>query len=232
MRVLTCSSGDNLKVIATETRKRTRLTPEARRQQLVEIGAKLFAERPFNDVWVEEIAEAAGVSRGLVYHYFPNKQAFFSAIVGHGLRDAFETSTPDPDAPPHRWLLDGIDNLFGYAAENANIFRTIYLSKHMLGDEVTAAIRAGRELQLVRICEFVTPGDPPTETMRTAMDAWAAMLDDLLLAWLDGRETDRERLVRIAAGSLAGTVVTSLVVDGRMDRLESIGHMAPAIFGN
>lgn len=191
----------------------------------------MFAERPFDDVWVEEIAEAAGVSRGLVYHYFPNKQEFFTAIIGNGLRDSFELSTPDPDAPPHRWLLDGIDRIFTYAAENANIFRTIYLSKHMLGEEVISAIRAGRELQLVRICEFVTPGDPPTDTMRTAMEGWSAMLDSLLLDWLDGREKDREKLVRIAAGSLAGTVVTALVVDGRMDRLESIGHMAPAIFG-
>ncbi len=95
-----------------------------------------------------------------------------------------------------------------------------------------------------------TPADRATRTRASAplaSDRLAArlrllegMLDQTDLAacvrfaldWLDGREQDREKLVRIAAGSLAGTVVTALVVDGRMDRLESIGHMAPAIFGS
>ncbi len=197
----------------------------------MEIGAKLFAERPFNDVWIEEVAKEAGVSRGLVYHYFPNKRDFFSAIVGHGLRNAFEISAPDPSVPPDRWLLDGIDKLFTLAEENSNAFRAIYTSRHVLDEEVREAINDGRDLQVVRICEILTPGEEPTETMRTSIMAWSAMLDELLLDWLDGNETDREKLVKISAGSLAGTIVTALVLDGRTERLSEIRHMAPAIFG-
>ncbi len=177
------------------------------------------------------MAREAGVSRGLVYHYFPNKRDFFSAIVGHGLRNAFEISAPDPSVPPDRWLLDGIDKLFTLAEENANAFRAIYTSRHVLDDEVREAISEGRDLQVVRICEILTPGDEPTETMRTSIQAWSAMLDELLLDWLDGNETDREKLVKIAAGSLAGTIVTALVLDGRAERLREIRHLAPAIFG-
>jgi AcrR family transcriptional regulator len=52
---------------------RQRLSPERRREQLLQIGARLFAEHPYEDVWIEEVAELAGVSRGLLYHYFPTK---------------------------------------------------------------------------------------------------------------------------------------------------------------
>jgi AcrR family transcriptional regulator len=54
-------------------RSRRRLDPEQRRAQLLDIGARLFAERAYEDVWIEEVAELAGVSRGLMYHYFPTK---------------------------------------------------------------------------------------------------------------------------------------------------------------
>ncbi len=219
-------------IIATETRKRTRLSPEARREQLVKIGAKLFAERPFDDVWIEEVAKAAGVSRGLVYHYFPNKRDFFSAIVGLGLRNSYEISAPDPDSPPENWITDGISKIFEYAEANANVFRAIYTSRHALDDQVLEAIKAGRELQIVRITDVITPGEEPSETLRLGMAAWAETLDHLILEWIDGRQTDREKLVRLAAGTLAGTVVTSLMIDGRGDRLGELTQLAPAIFGN
>ncbi len=63
------------------TSARRRLAPEQRRAQLLDIGARLFADRPYEDVWIEEVAELAEVSRGLMYHYVPTKRDFFAAIV-------------------------------------------------------------------------------------------------------------------------------------------------------
>lgn len=176
------------------------------------------------------MAKAAGVSRGLVYHYFPNKRDFFSEIVRHSLKNAYDVSTPAPDLPPERWLIDGIDRLFTLAEKNADAFRAIYTSRHQLDDEVMQAVHDGRELQLIRICEFATPGEAPSDTFRLAMEGWSAMLDAILLEWLDGRAPDRAKNVRIAAGSLAGTIVTALIVDGKGDRLAALQKLAPAIF--
>jgi AcrR family transcriptional regulator len=47
---------------------RTRLSTERRREQLLAIGAGLFAKRPYDEVWIDEVAEIAQVSRGLLYH--------------------------------------------------------------------------------------------------------------------------------------------------------------------
>ncbi len=62
-------------------RTRRRLSTEERREQLLTVGARLFSEDPYDDVWIEQVAEIAGVSRGLLYHYFPTKRDFFAAVV-------------------------------------------------------------------------------------------------------------------------------------------------------
>lgn len=60
---------------------RRRLSPEDRRAELLALGAEVFGKRPYDDVRIDEIAERAGVSRALMYHYFPDKRAFFAAVV-------------------------------------------------------------------------------------------------------------------------------------------------------
>ena len=60
---------------------RRRLSPEDRRAELLSLGAEVFGKRPYDEVRIDEIAERAGVSRALMYHYFPDKRAFFAAVV-------------------------------------------------------------------------------------------------------------------------------------------------------
>jgi AcrR family transcriptional regulator len=59
---------------------RRRLSPEQRRDELMDIGATLFAERSYEDITMEDVARQANTSRALVYHYFPSKPEFFAAI--------------------------------------------------------------------------------------------------------------------------------------------------------
>ncbi len=217
--------------IATKTQKRTRLSPEARREQLVEIGARLFAERPFNDVWIEQVAQEAGVSRGLVYHYFPNKSDFFSAIVRHGMRHAFEMTAPDQTLPPDRWLTDGVERLVEFVDSNADAFRAVFAGRHSVDEDVRAAVRENRDLQVERICAVLSPSEPASETLRMAVEGWIAMLDAMLLEWVDGRPIQRDRLVKLACGSLIGAVVSAMHADGKGDQIASMQHLAPAVYG-
>ena len=57
------------------------MSPDDRRAELLALGAEVFGQRPYDDVRIDEIAERAGVSRALMYHYFPDKRAFFAAVV-------------------------------------------------------------------------------------------------------------------------------------------------------
>ena len=74
---------------------RRRLSPEDRRSELLTLGAEVFGQRPYDEVRIDEIAERAGVSRALMYHYFPDKRAFFAAVVrAEGERLFAATNTP------------------------------------------------------------------------------------------------------------------------------------------
>lgn len=74
---------------------RRRLSPDDRRNELLALGAQVFGQRPYDEVRIDEIAERAGVSRALMYHYFPDKRAFFAAVVKAEGEKLFEaTNTP------------------------------------------------------------------------------------------------------------------------------------------
>jgi AcrR family transcriptional regulator len=78
---------------------RRRLSPEERRSELLALGAEVFGRLPYDEVRIDEIAERAGVSRALMYHYFPDKRTFFAAVVRAESERLFQaTNAPaDPD---------------------------------------------------------------------------------------------------------------------------------------
>jgi AcrR family transcriptional regulator len=83
---------------------RRRLSPDDRRNELLALGAEVFGQRPYDDVRIDEIAERAGVSRALMYHYFPDKRAFFAAVVRAEGERLFEATNTPPD--PGQSLFD------------------------------------------------------------------------------------------------------------------------------
>jgi AcrR family transcriptional regulator len=74
---------------------RRRLSPEDRRTELLALGAEVFGKRPYDEVRIDEIAERAGVSRALMYHYFPDKRAFFAAVVKDEADRLYEAANKD-----------------------------------------------------------------------------------------------------------------------------------------
>lgn len=88
--------------------QRRRLSPEDRRSELLALGAEVFGQRPYDEVRIDEIAERAGVSRALMYHYFPDKRAFFAAVVRAEGEQLFEATNTPP--APGETLFDQLRN--------------------------------------------------------------------------------------------------------------------------
>jgi AcrR family transcriptional regulator len=80
------------------TESRRRLSPDDRRNELLALGAEVFGQRPYDEVRIDEIAERAGVSRALMYHYFPDKRTFFAAVVRAEGDRLFEATSTTPDS--------------------------------------------------------------------------------------------------------------------------------------
>ena len=99
---------------------RRRLSPDDRRNELLALGAEVFGQRPYDEVRIDEIAERAGVSRALMYHYFPDKRAFFAAVVRAEGERLFEATNalPDPEQNLFDQLRSGVLAYLRYDEEH------------------------------------------------------------------------------------------------------------------
>src|SRR4051812_1523606 len=87
----------------------TRLDVDERRRRLLELGRGLFSRHPYDELSMSTIAREAGISKALLYHYFPSKQAFFVATLGDGAAELARRVRPDPAAPPATQLASALD---------------------------------------------------------------------------------------------------------------------------
>lgn len=198
---------------AVPAKKRTRLSPADRREQLVSIGARLFAEKPFSDVWIEEVAAEAGVSRGLVYHYFPNKKDFFAAVLRKGAEVALAMTAPVDDLPPRERLRHAIKQSLQYIESNENAVRSIYRGMHSADEEVRALVREVRDTQIQRILAYLPPEAASSPRLRLALEGWLQFNQVVILDWLETREIEREDLVDLCVASCVAVLASALQVD-------------------
>jgi AcrR family transcriptional regulator len=163
---------------------RTRLSTTQRRAELVEIGAKLFAQRPYDDVSIEEVAEIAGISYGLLYHYFPSKRAFFLAIVDDESVKLLHASTPDPVLSPLAQLNAGLDVYIDYAARYPDSFRVAQRGAFTSNDlhEIHQARVTALRDRIMRSLAAVMATDRATEI---AVTGWLGFVTIAILDWLD-----------------------------------------------
>ncbi|VEI13027.1 TetR/AcrR family transcriptional regulator [Trueperella bialowiezensis] len=104
--------------------KRARMTRVQRREQLIGIGRKLFAAHGFDAVSVEEIANAASVSKPVIYEHFGGKEGLYQVIVDREttrLNEILESQIR-PDLHPRQALEGTIVGLLDYIEVNPDGF--------------------------------------------------------------------------------------------------------------
>ena len=97
-----------------------RLDVDERRRRLLEQGAELFSRHAYADLSMAAIAREAGISKALLYHYFPSKQAFFVATLEQQAAElAARVDDVDPSLPPAEQLAAALDAFLGWVEEHA-----------------------------------------------------------------------------------------------------------------
>src|SRR5438270_199550 len=67
--------------------------------ELLHVGETLFSARPFDEVSIDDIATAAGISKNLIYHYFAGKRELFLAVIAHASERMLAATAPDLTLP-------------------------------------------------------------------------------------------------------------------------------------
>ncbi|OZC73435.1 TetR family transcriptional regulator [Rhodococcus sp. 06-418-5] len=186
------------------TTPRKRMTPTQRRAQLLEIGSALFAERPYEDVWIEEVADLAGVSRGLMYHYFPSKREFFVEVVRTESERNLDLTAPDTSLPVLDQIAAGLDAYISYTDEHAHGVRAVNRGS-LLGDRrIDDILRREFEIQQERILAALPEGFRDDEIVRTALRGWVAFVRAVCLDWVERRTLSREQVRAVCLRAVAG----------------------------
>ena len=191
------------------TARRARLSTDARREQLVALGVEMFSERPFDDVSIDDIAAGAGISKGLLYHYFPSKRDFYVAVVRHSADEMQAITETDPDLEPLERLADGLDRYLEYVATHARGFSTVLRAGIGSDPEVAAIVEGVRAAMARRILADVADTDPPPAAVRIAIRGWVGFAEAASLEWLERGELSRAELRELLVRALTGAVAAA-----------------------
>ncbi|KOU42909.1 TetR/AcrR family transcriptional regulator [Streptomyces sp. WM6378] len=191
---------------------RRRLSPDERRKELLDVGAHLFAAKPYHDVLMEDVAEQAGVSRALLYRYFPNKSALFAGIFQQASDRLLDGTPIDPAQSLLDQLSAGLDVHFDYFAANKN---TVLAANRVLaGDPVIQAIINDELAELSRrVLDATGLEGSARDTVSALLTSWLVFVRALCVDWLTDEAFSRTELHDMSVGALLGALGAVTDVD-------------------
>ena len=175
--------------MSTPSRYR-RLSPAERRDQILDAANTLFAERGYEDVLVEDIARAAGVTRGLVHHYFGGRKDVYIALVERlgGLRE--EGLRPPVGRSARARVADTVSRWLDWTEAN----RTIYLGTIAPGEDIAdpdvrRVVAELRHRAVALVAAFHSGIAEDSPRLRYALECWTGLNRATTRRWLRGDAT-------------------------------------------
>jgi AcrR family transcriptional regulator len=181
-----------------------RLEVEERRRQLLERGAELFTRYSYDELSMRKIAREAGISKALLYHYFPSKQAFFQATLAQAAEELRSRTEPDPELPPLEQLQGSLNAFLELIDENAMAYSKLMQSATSV-PEVRELVDEIRTRTAERILAGLYPDSVPPKA-RIAVHGWLWFMDGACLNWIEHRDLSRDELRDLLLGTLLGAL--------------------------
>jgi AcrR family transcriptional regulator len=184
-----------------------RLDVDARRRELLERGAELFTSHRYDELSMSRIAAEVGISKSLLYHYFPSKQAFFEATLGAWADELRARTEPNPDLPPLEQLTGSLDGFLSLIEENSVAYRQL-VDGATGTSEIRDLIDEVRATTAARILDGIYPDGAPPKA-RTAVSGWLWFMDGACLDWIEHGDIERDELRDLLVGVLMGALIAT-----------------------
>jgi AcrR family transcriptional regulator len=191
------------------TTTRSRLSPEERRNQLLDLGVRLLATRSLDELSIDLLAEEAGISRGLLYHYFGNKHAFHEAVVRRAADDLISQTAPPAEGDPLERLLASVAAYVDYVLANFEGYLSLIRGAAGGNETLREIYEEARSALSERIFTEDAQGDLIADNPRNRLvvRGWAAMTEELVVSWRqEPAGVTRAELLDLVAGSLPALV--------------------------
>lgn len=176
---------------------RRRLSVDERRDELIAAALELFSDRQPEDISIDDVADAAGASRALVYHYFGGKQELYLAALHSAAKQLSDLLEPPAEGKPLERLAVSLHRYFDYVEEHAAGFVALLRGGPAYrSGEVGEVLDNIRNLVMHHITAAIGVKDPDP-VLRITLRSWMASVETAGLDWLEHRDLPRTELERL-----------------------------------
>ncbi|TXS44323.1 TetR/AcrR family transcriptional regulator [Streptomyces sp. t39] len=183
---------------------RVRLKPEERRAQLISIGLRLLTTRPIHEMSIDEVAVEAGISRGLLFHYFPTKRDYYVAVVqAGGRRLLLHAAAPEEGTPQDR-VRGIVDGFVSFVQRRKDTYVAVVRAAAGGDDLVLEVFEDNRRTLADRVLQAAGI-HAPTPLHRLAARGWLAMAEEMAVSSTADVVT-KDDLVDLLVSSLEQTL--------------------------
>lgn len=192
------------------------------RSALLASATRMFLDRPYEEVRVEDIVADAGVAKGLAFYYFDSKRGIYAAVIESLLGDLVARVQPDASLSPRRREVAAVGAFVEWAADVEGV--EIILSRWSAGDpEIDAYFRKALDLVIGQMVGAMgdMPGGPgredevPVTLLSRAIWGWLAFARIVTADWLKTRDMSQEDLRDLLVGALDGVVTAARAVSAK-----------------
>ena len=211
----------------TPQARSARLSPAARREQLLSAARELLRSHPAAEVTVDAVAASAGVSPGLVFHYFGSQREFRHAVVELAAAELLSKLGPSPELAPAEQLRAGLETFTLAVEESPELFVAVISAAGSLApaadsiesaDSLASGCRAaiGGWLR----AGVLDAGVAMTPALDAALGGWLAFAEEVVLRLVTSRELTRSEVVALC---LDGCLALLAVAGVPPDKMTGLG---------
>ena len=193
----------------------TRLQVDERRRQVVEAGSRLFAEHAFEEISMRQIAEAAGISKPLLYHYFPSKIELFKAAVAERAADLQRLIEPAGEGTPFEQLTRSLDAYLGWIEGNSREWTKLMQSAATL-PEAGELVEGFRTQTLDQLLVRLAGRRKPRPVLRNALKGWLGYVDAAILDWTQGGDLSRDQVRDLMVAAFGAALLAAQQADPKL----------------
>jgi AcrR family transcriptional regulator len=197
-----------------------RLAPSERRRQILDTARGLLETGTLEEISVESVARHAGVSPGLLFHYFGSQRRFRHAVLQAAARDLLDRIAPDPALSPAEHLHTALARFTDYVAHNPGRYLAVvrFSSANRELRDLHSSVRAVFADWL--LAGLGTAGVPGTQAVRATIGGWLAFVEEALLTWLDDPQMSQEELVDLCERACYAVVEAAVADPARWAEIE------------
>jgi AcrR family transcriptional regulator len=198
--------------------RRVRLQIDERRSRLLELGIRLFSTHSYDDLSIDDVAEAAGMSKGLLYHYFGGKREFYVETIRQASLKLRQVTEPDRNLPPGARLRAAVDAHLDYVQEHGSVYAAIYRGGAAVAREITEILEEHRNVVMQYFLRDFRISKP-RPALRMALRAWISMVEGASLDWITHPELKRDELRDLLIAGYAALLTKAVDLDPKTAKL-------------